>query len=256
MRKLKDQEEGSLNSAPFSMIHLTHSIESGRVPTPGNSVVDDEEDRSQANTLATLPSYVENTEMGSKILPIPLSEHISPKAEDTLNLQAIMSAPVTATLPLMEFLPKLWEQVSKLLRNKGYLVNKNFKMGQQKEIVLDSPIQKVSLNKLNNHGRFKAKNGHTTLPVQVLNVKTFAILDTGAGISIATKEIWQKWGAIALNKTRMELQLADGNLEHPLGLLVDMPIESCGVTYEHTFAIVDFGRDTNYDIILGRPFMR
>ena len=90
----------------------------------------------------------------------------------------------------------------------------------------------------------------------MLNVKTFAVLDSGARISIATKEIWQKWGALALKKTRMELQLADGNLEHPLGLLVDMPIESCGVTYEHTFAVVDFGRDTNYDVILGRPFMR
>ena len=53
----------------------------------------------------------------------------------------------------------------------------------------------------------------------------------------------------------MELQLAGGNLEHPLGLLVDMPIESCGVTYEHTFAAVDFGRDTNYDVILGRLVM-
>ena len=26
--------------------------------------------------------------------------------------------------------------------------------------------------------------------------------------------------------------------------------------YEHTFAIVDFGKRTNFEIILGRPFMR
>ena len=30
---------------------------------------------------------------------------------------------------------------------------------------------------------------------------------------------------------------------------------SCGVEYEHTFAVVDFGKSPNYDIILGRPFM-
>ena len=33
-------------------------------------------------------------------------------------------------------------------------------------------------------------------------------------------------------------------------------MESCGVQYEHTFAVVDFGQDPNYELILGRPFMR
>ena len=33
-------------------------------------------------------------------------------------------------------------------------------------------------------------------------------------------------------------------------------VSSCGVEYEHTFAIVDFGKSSNYDIILGRPFMQ
>ena len=52
----------------------------------------------------------------------------------------------------------------------------------------------------------------------------------------------------------MELQLANGNLENPLGLLKDVVVESCGVKYEHTFAIVDFGQEPNYEIILGRCF--
>lgn len=93
------------------------------------------------------------------------------------------------------------------------------------------------------------------LPVQVGNVKTLAILDTRAGISIATKEMWIKWEKLALRKTRMELQLADGKMEQPLGMLENMLVESCGVKYEHTFAIVDFGRNPNYEVILGRPFM-
>ena len=29
-----------------------------------------------------------------------------------------------------------------------------------------------------------------------------------------------------------------------------------GIAYEHTFAVVDFGKEPNYEIILGRPFMR
>ena len=31
---------------------------------------------------------------------------------------------------------------------------------------------------------------------------------------------------------------------------------SCGIEYEHIFDVVDFGTKNNYDIILGRPFMR
>ena len=54
----------------------------------------------------------------------------------------------------------------------------------------------------------------------------------------------------------MNLQLADGSLENPMGLLERVIVNSCGLEYEHTFAIVDFGRNTNYEVILGRPFMR
>ena len=54
----------------------------------------------------------------------------------------------------------------------------------------------------------------------------------------------------------MNLQLADSSLENPIGLLENVTVTSCGIKYEHTFAIVDFGRNTNYEVILGRPFMR
>ena len=94
------------------------------------------------------------------------------------------------------------------------------------------------------------------LPIQMGKVKTLAILDTGARVSIATKAMWIKWGQLSLIKMRMELQVADGNLEHPLGMLENVLVESCGVKYVHSFAIVDFGQDPSYEVILGRPFMR
>ena len=53
----------------------------------------------------------------------------------------------------------------------------------------------------------------------------------------------------------MDLQLADGSLERPLGLLEHVVMKSCGIEFEHTFAIVDFGQDPSYEVILGRPFM-
>ena len=56
----------------------------------------------------------------------------------------------------------------------------------------------------------------------------------------------------------MKLQLADENgyIERPLGMMDRMEISSCGIKYEHTFAVVEFGKDPNYHIILGCPFMR
>ena len=54
----------------------------------------------------------------------------------------------------------------------------------------------------------------------------------------------------------MPLKLAYGNQEHPLGLLEHVIVKSCGIEYEHTFVVVDFGQDPSYEVILGRPFMR
>ncbi|MCO5570330.1 hypothetical protein L7F22_024049 [Adiantum nelumboides] len=54
----------------------------------------------------------------------------------------------------------------------------------------------------------------------------------------------------------MKLQLADGYVEKPLGILEQVIVTSCGIDYEHTFAVVDFGKTNNFDIILERPFMR
>ena len=57
--------------------------------------------------------------------------------------------------------------------------------------------------------------GNTTLPIVYEGIKSIAILDSGAGISIATKSIWEKWGRPTVRRTRMNLQLADGSLENP-----------------------------------------
>ena len=87
-------------------------------------------------------------------------------------------------------------------------------------------------------------------------MKTTTILDRGAGVAIATKAIWEKWGKPALRQTRLKLQLADGHIEQPMGVLEQVIMTSCGIEYEYTFAVVDFGTKNNYDVILGRPFMR
>lgn len=53
------------------------------------------------------------------------------------SLQTILSSPITATLPLADFLkskPKLWEYVAKKMGSQGfYLANKVLKRKQNKD---------------------------------------------------------------------------------------------------------------------------
>ena len=54
----------------------------------------------------------------------------------------------------------------------------------------------------------------------------------------------------------MKIQLDDGHIQRPIDLLERVLVTTCGIEYEHTFAVVDFGQNPNYDVILGKPFMR
>ena len=98
--------------------------------------------------------------------------------------------------------------------------------------------------------------GNTTLHVEHENVVFMAILDSGAGMSVATKSIWEKWGKPMVRSTQMNLLLADGRLENPNGILENVALTTCKIEYTHSFAVVDFGKEANYELILGQPFMR
>ena len=117
-------------------------------------------------------------------------------------------------------------------------------------------FEPVPLNKVGDY--CKGEDGNTTVPVEFQGRRMLAIVDSGAWVGIATKGIWESWGRPALRRTRMKLQLADGHIEKPIGLLEKVVVvTSCGVEYEHTFVVgVDFGKRQNYGIILGRPFRR
>lgn len=113
-----------------------------------------------------------------------------------------------------------------------------------------------ALCKLSQYVKAKEDKGNTTLKLSVNAVKTMAILDIGARVSILTSGMWEVWGKRAIRKIRMGLQMADGEIKYPLGLLENIHINIYGIQVEHTFTVVDSGRNTNYDFILGRPFMR
>ena len=49
----------------------------------------------------------------------------------------------------------------------------------------------------------------------------------------------------------MNLQLANGRLENPIGILENVALTTCGIENTHSFAMVGFGQEANYELILG-----
>ena len=109
---------------------------------------------------------------------------------------------------ISRFKPNLWAKMIKQLN-----LHENFEISQPQE-----------LWKVSQYVKAEGDKGNTTLKLTKNSEKHLAILDTGAGVSIITKETWKKWGKWALTSTRMGLQLADGEVKYPLGLLEDTTI--------------------------------
>ena len=61
----------------------------------------------------------------------------------------------------------------------------------------------MPLNKVGDYREGEGRN--TTIPVEYAELRTLEIWDSGAGLAIATKKIWEAWGRPALQKTRMKL---------------------------------------------------
>ena len=116
-----------------------------------------------------------------------------------------MSAPVTCTLPLADLLKVRsdeWENIAGLSKmgefcKKHNIEQKSLKPARKRPFKV--PINTVAYVPKSND------TGNTTLPLEYNDYKAIAILDTGAGVSIATKSVWEKWGKRALRKTRMQL---------------------------------------------------
>ena len=45
--------------------------------------------------------------------------------------------------------------------------------------------------------------------------------------------------------------MGDERLKNPIGILENVALTTCGIEYTHLFAVVDFGKEANYELILG-----
>ena len=106
------------------------------------------------------------------------------------KLQAILSARIKCTMPLIELMkhrPELWECLTKKLVKQGVLNRTHFSQIVPSKRSHEEPIE---LKKVS--GIQTKDEGNTTLPINYKGIESIAILDSGAGISIATKSIWEK----------------------------------------------------------------
>ena len=146
------------------------------------------------------------------------------------NSYALMSAPIKCTLPLSDILklkPELWEEVARYLKTIGVDLPIMKQNHVEKQGSVKKNLAPVPLNKVGDY--CEGEDSNTTIPVTYDTITTLAILDSGAGVAIATKNIWESWCKSVLRKTRMKLQLADGYIERPIGLLEGVVVSSCGV---------------------------
>ena len=75
-------------------------------------------------------------------------------------------------------------------------------MHMPKEMVKKVKCEPIPINKVGDY--CEGEDSNTTLPVEFNDIKSIAILDSGARVAIATKSVWDAWGNPALRKTRMK----------------------------------------------------
>ena len=103
-----------------------------------------------------------------------------------------MSAPIQCTLPLADVLrvkPELWKELGKYLKHMGIDIPVSTKESCLKGEATKQNFEPIALNKVGDY--CEGEDGNTTVPVEFQGRRTLTILDSGAGVGIATKNIWE-----------------------------------------------------------------
>ncbi|KAH7298234.1 hypothetical protein KP509_25G033000 [Ceratopteris richardii] len=202
----------------------------------------------ESNSLQELPHFTGPWEAKSTCMRAPT---VMVRNEDSViprNTEVVKNTKVQCNLTLEELLkvrPEVWKHVANQVPE---IAKPRSQVGSQREVP-EIPLDKIG-------DMSEGEEGNTYLPITHQGYTTKAILDSGAGVAIVTTSLWKRWGKPALRPTRMKLQMADGHIERPFGLLEGITLTTCGVEFEHTFAICDFSKNQAYEMILERPFMR
>ena len=136
------------------------------------------EQGSVSKTMAELPSYLGRYEQGSEILQLPLPrQEIKQESLDSLAqklLQQTFMVPMTLR-EIHEHKPQLWNRLLEQMNIP--CIARESKEEPSKELC-----------KVSTYAKAEGDKGNTTLKLSKENHHHLAILDTGAGVSIITKE--------------------------------------------------------------------
>ena len=120
-----------------------------------------------------------------------------------------MSTPVHCTITLAELLrlrPTLCNDLGTCLDKLGIKDPKKLLKMEKKETKWETKtVEPVPINKVGDY--YEGEDGNTTLPIEYNGVKNLAILDSGAGVAIATKSVWEQWGRPANQKNKNETSI-------------------------------------------------
>ncbi|MCO5594112.1 hypothetical protein L7F22_048133 [Adiantum nelumboides] len=144
---------------------------------------------SKPPSLKTLPSFIGKHEAKSEIRIVPSQQRATPKMIDSKGLQEMLFISVTCTITLSKLLkirPHLWEEMGKHLETKEIKIPiYTNPPREEKQNGNQQKAQRVPINKVGDYCEDEEDN--TTLPVEYNEIKTIAILYSGARVAIATK---------------------------------------------------------------------
>ena len=144
----------SMGTPPLSEVDFGHHEENHLENLSFHKKVQTRSSTRSKHTLHTMPSYLGEYEGNSRIVKIPSTRRELPKERDMGNLHAILSTPVTCTLPLIDLLkvwPFLWNELARYLSECGLWekhiviqkIHTQDVASQEIENVMPVPINKV-----------------------------------------------------------------------------------------------------------------
>ena len=156
--------------------------------------------------MKELPSFLDENKSGKEVLRVPSEYHPSPAVMDTANFHILMSALVKVSMTLAKILrakPQLWQEVTTCLNKMGIPIIEMEPIHAREKVQKGVKCEPLPINKVGYY--CEGEDNNTTLPIEFNELRRLAILDSGASVAIATKEVWDSWGKLSLRKTRMKL---------------------------------------------------
>ena len=103
---------------------------------------------------------------------------------------------------------------------------------------------------------FETDDTSMTLPVCVNGTTCDAVIDTREGVSRVSYKFWCKWGRPKMLSSDVKLQMADGSIQRPKGMIPAHSFTVHGIEFNLTFVVTRPSNHVAYNYLLGRPFLR